>query len=67
MIDNNEEDATAPSINWFVVDQKIPARQMFQLAVDNWIAAQSFGAYGRLELPWPRTQTHKQRISSVFA
>jgi len=50
MIDNDEENARAPSINWFLVDQEIPVREMFQLALDNWIAAQSFGAYGRLEL-----------------
>ncbi len=41
MNDSDEENAPAPSINWFLVDQEIPVREMFQLALANWIAAKS--------------------------
>ncbi len=50
MNDSDEKNAPAPSINWFLVDQEIPVREMFQLALANWIAAKSFGAHGRSEL-----------------
>ena len=41
MNDSDEEKARVPSINWFLVDQEIPVREMFQLALANWIAAKS--------------------------
>jgi len=31
-------------INWFVVNQEVPVREMVELATANWLAAQSFGA-----------------------
>jgi hypothetical protein len=41
-----------PTLNWFLIDQEIPVREMVELATANWMAAQSFGAgeYGGRDL-----------------
>jgi hypothetical protein len=33
-----------PTLNWFLIDLEIPVREMAELAIANWMAAQSFGA-----------------------
>jgi len=33
-----------PTLNWFLIDQEIPVREMVELATANWMAALSSGA-----------------------